>query len=221
MSEDSGSTLRTTLDPLPPQMKGLPIARGYPVPWFVAWVSGKPEFRAVFAGRAEQAIANRLCWVCGQTLGKRMTFVIGPMCGINRVSSEPPCHPGCAEWSARNCPFLSNENARRREDDVVNNESLVAGAPGIALTRNPGVSLLWTVESYRPFDAGNGMLIDVGTPLSVAFFANGREATRAEVVESVESGLPKLMELAEQDGPAAVAELLKRKAWFESKYPVA
>lgn len=217
--DESGSVLRTNLEPLPPQMRGLPVARGYPVPWFVAWVGGKPEFRAVYAGRAEHAIKDRLCWVCGQKLGRRMTFVIGPMCGINRTTAEPPCHPGCAEWSARNCPFLSNESARRRVDEAINDETLKDSAPGIALTRNPGVSLLWTVDRYSVFEAGNGRLIDVGMPLKVEFFANGRLATRAEVVQSVESGLPTLMGMAEQDGPAAVKELTQRKAWFESKYP--
>lgn len=215
--DDFGSKLRPTLDPLPPQMRFLPVARGYPVPWFVAWVDGKPEFRAVYAGRAEHAIKDKLCWVCGNKLGKLKTFVIGPMCGINRTTSEPPCHPGCAEWSARNCPFLSNERAHRREDDAINEHS--ASLPGIPIMRNPGVTLLWTVEKYSVFQVSNGFLIDVGFPLSLAFFANGRSATRDEVVQSVESGLPTLMSMAEQDGPDAVKDLTQRKAWFESKYP--
>jgi hypothetical protein len=37
----------------------------------------------------------------------RWSFVVGPMCGINRNSAEPPSHKECAQWSARNCPFLS------------------------------------------------------------------------------------------------------------------
>lgn len=39
------------------------------------------------------------------------------------------------------------------------------------------------------------------------WFARGREATRADVLASISSGLHILRETAEQDGPEAVAEL--------------
>ena len=40
--------LRAELEPLPPRMQTLSIdERGYPVPWFVDWVEGRPEFRAM------------------------------------------------------------------------------------------------------------------------------------------------------------------------------
>jgi hypothetical protein len=40
--------LKPTLESLPVRLQGLPIdERGYPVPWFVAWENGKPEFRAM------------------------------------------------------------------------------------------------------------------------------------------------------------------------------
>ena len=101
-----GSALRRSLDPLPPQMARLPIARGYPVPWFVAWVDGRPEFRAVRPGQVEHALKHRLCWVCGTSLGRFKTFVIGPMCGINRTTAEPPCHPGHALLLSLRRPVL-------------------------------------------------------------------------------------------------------------------
>src|SRR5438132_506337 len=73
---------------------------GRPVPWFVAWVDGKPEFRVVGPGKREEAYAKRKCWVCGQQLGSYLVFVIGPMCALNRISSEPPSHKDCAIFAA-------------------------------------------------------------------------------------------------------------------------
>jgi len=105
-------------------MRSLPLdERGYPVPWFVAWVDGKPEFRASSREKFRDAVKKRLCWVCGEQLGVYMVFVAGCMCGINRTTSEPPCHLECGQWSAINCPFLSNPQMVRREDDEINNQS--------------------------------------------------------------------------------------------------
>ena len=90
------------LEPIIERMKDLPIdSRGYPVPWFVAWVDGIPEFRASDGEKFYLAIKKDLCWVCGNKLGAFKTFVSGPMCGINRNTAEPPCHLDCAEWSAK------------------------------------------------------------------------------------------------------------------------
>ena len=93
--------------PLPANMRGLPLdpERGFPVPWFVPWLDGKPEFRAMDPKKILEAVAKRKCWVCGQHLAQHgMTFVIGPMCLVNRVSSEPPSHLECAQYS---CAGLS------------------------------------------------------------------------------------------------------------------
>jgi hypothetical protein len=97
-------------------MRHLPIdERGYPVPWFVAWLpDGKPEFRAMDRTKWFRAIREKLCWVCGGKLGVNVCFVAGPMCGINRTSSEPPSHLECARYSSRNCPFLNNPRMVRR-----------------------------------------------------------------------------------------------------------
>src|SRR5258708_35612370 len=148
------SQLKTT-EPLPSRMLSLPIDdRGYVVPWFVDWIDGKPEFRAMDGKKFVRAIKEKLCWVCGERLGRYMTFVAGPMCGINRTSSEPPSHLECAQWSARNCPFLNNPQAIRREDEDVNPLSKSVG--GIAIQRNPGVSMLWTTNTYTIFDDHHG-----------------------------------------------------------------
>jgi hypothetical protein len=226
--------LRKELEALPTRMRRLSLdARGYPVPWFVAWQNGAPEFRAMDVAKLRRAVRERRCWVCGQILGRHLAFVVGPMCGVNRTSAEPPSHLECAEWSARNCPFLSRPHMVRREDDVINDAALLKQSDGFALARNPGVTLVWITRHYRTFrgpgpivagkPAGGTLgklLFEMGEPERVLFYASGRPATRAEVVAAVESGLPALAEMAElQREEGAPAALLAMKAKFEAWYP--
>src|SRR5262249_50329479 len=138
------SQLRPELKDLPERIKRLPLdARGYPIPWFVDYVNGEPEFRAMDGRKWRRALREKLCCVSGEKLGVKVVFVAGPMCGVNRTSSEPPCHYDCAKWSALNCPFLNNPHQVRREDDRINNAKMREEAPGCAITRNPGVAMLW------------------------------------------------------------------------------
>lgn len=211
---EKANTPRIALQPIPLRMRDLPLDdRGYPVPWFVAWVHGKPEFRALDPSKFARALREKLCWVCGGKLGANLCFVAGPMCGINRTSSEPPSHLDCGRWSARNCPFLSNPRQVRREDKFLNNASLRENAPGIAITRNPGVAMLWITRQYEVFKDGNGgLLIQMGEPDSVEWFCCGRPATHMEVIESIDAGLPNLEVLARQeDGGLAALERHKHR----------
>jgi hypothetical protein len=191
-----------------------------PVPWFVAWQDGAPEFRAMDPQRFAKAIRQRLCWVCGQKLGVHFAFVAGPMCGINRTSSEPPCHADCARWSAQNCPFLATPRMVRREDGLA--DGVKENVAGFAIRRNPGVAMLWFTREYEVFrvpeGAGAGWLIQMGEPDKVEWWREGREATRAEVMESIETGLPNLEAIArtEQGGIAALQAARQR---FERYLP--
>jgi len=198
--------MRPELAPLPARMQSLPLdGRGYPVPWFVEWIDGAPEFRLMDATKYRRALRERRCWCCGQALGRYVSFVIGPMCAVNRVSSEPPSHLECAEWSARNCPFLSRPHMVRREDEVT---AACTSIGGHSIRRNPGVALVWTTRHYRVFrDPKGGPLLQLGDPTSTSWWREGRAATRAEVVASIESGLPALLELAVDQGADAVEAL--------------
>jgi hypothetical protein len=183
---------------LPQRMRELPLdERGFPVPWFVAWIDGKTEFRAMDPRKWHQAVRKKLCWVCGQRIGAYLAFVIGPMCGVNRTTSEPPCHLDCARWSAQNCPFLSRPHMHRREAGMP--EQVCPNDQGIPIARNPGVALVWVTKSYSIFrDEKNHPLIEIGEPEAVEFYAEGRVARRAEIEESVRTGLPILEEVARQ-----------------------
>lgn len=192
--------------PVPHRMRKLPISdRGFPVPRFVPWINGQPEFRGFDGEHMGLCVRLKRCWLCGEPLGKFMVFVIGPMCAVNRVSSEPPSHDDCAHYAAKACPFLTQPRMRRNEKDMPEHK----GTAGVGIKRNPGVVLVWTTRSYRVFRApgGVGALFEVGSPTEVEFFAEGRKATRAEVLDSMESGLPLLLNEAVKDGPDAVAAL--------------
>jgi hypothetical protein len=211
---------------LPARMADLPIdERGYVVPWFVAWLDGKPEFRAMDRAKFTRAIKEKLCWTCGEKLGVHYTFVAGPMCGINRTNSEPPNHRDCAQWSARNCPFLSNPRMVRREEGLP--AEVRENMAGHGIKRNPGVTMLWHTREYDVFDTGKAFhgkpsgeyLITMGEPESIEWLCCGRFATREEVIESIESGLPNLENVArlEKGGLDALA---KARARFEKYLPL-
>lgn len=206
--------IKVNMGTMPEKMRSLPVdERGYPVPWFVDWIDGKPEFRAMDGRKYVAAIRESLCWVCGTRLGNAKVFVAGPMCGINRTSAEPPSHPECGRWSAQNCPFLSNPNMVRREDELVNNTVTRENAPGKAILRNPGVTMLWFTREYEVFDDGAGKpLIQMGRPYAVEWWAHGRIATREEVQESIDGGLPALEAIArtEEGGIEALRQYIAR-----------
>jgi hypothetical protein len=208
-----------SLATLPERMQQLPVdERGYPVPWFVDWLDGKPEFRAMDLHKFVAAIKNRLCWVCGQRLGVHVCFVAGPMCGVNRTSSEPPSHAQCALWSAQNCPFLANPRMVRREDELT--DQVRGNVAGISLSRNPGVVMLWHTRTYDVFpDGKGGRLLHMGEPERVEWYAEGRAATRAEVMASIESGLPALESLARLE-KGGLEHLEKSTRRFEKYLPL-
>lgn len=223
-SEKSGERrprYRSDLPERPARIARLPLdARGFPVPWFVAFVNGKPDFRIVRENGIAIAHNKKLCWLCGESLGRYGAFVIGPMCGVNRTISEPPSHRECAEYAATACPFLTTPSAVRNERGL--DMSSCREAAGNGIKRNPGVACVWVTREWKPFRAqtGNhGVLFNLGDPTHVAFYCEGRPATRAEVLHSVDTGIPLLQELANAQGPDAVAALSRMRADFERYLP--
>lgn len=201
---------RASLPAMPARIAKLPIdSRGYPVPFFVAYVDGRPDFRIMDPRKWMDCVQFGRCWICGETLGGIKAFTIGPMCAINRISAEPPSHRECAEFAAKACPFLILPKAQRREANMPE----LAEPPGSMLRRNPGVALVWVTRKFRRVtDGKGGLLFEVGDPLEALWFAEGRVATRAEVLASIESGLPSLQELCDSDDDRE--ELAKR--WREA-----
>lgn len=190
---------RDGLPPMPDRIKSLDVdPRGYPIPWFVTVRDGVADFRFMDPVKLRQAFVERRCWVCGGRMGVYNAFLIGPMCAVNRVSSEPPSHLDCAEFSVQACPFLSNPSAHRR---TANTPADVGEPAGIAILHNPGVSLIWVTKEYVPIKVHNGVLFRLGDPTDITFWKQSRKATFVEVMAALELGLPKLIDAANVQGP--------------------
>lgn len=184
--------------PMPPSVRALPISdQGFPVPWFVCWLVndnpvqrgfGVPDFRIVHPGAIEEAHRKQRCWICGQKRGAFGAFVIGPMCAVNRISAEPPSHLICAQYAVKACPFMAQPRMARNVKDMPPDHFAVEGM----IRRNPGASLIWVTRSYRVLPADRGVLFRIGAPHDVSWWAQGRPATRAEILASIESGIPDL-----------------------------
>lgn len=185
--------LKAGLPELPPNIAKLPIdERGYPIPFFVAYVDGKPEFRAADPRKKMICILQKRCWVCGERVRAPFAFTIGPMCCYNTISAEPPAHIECSLWSVKGCPFLSKPKMERRDHEELS-KSFGQGA-GVMITRNPGAIAVWVTKNYKLVRDGDSYLFKIGVPDSVSWWREGRPATRAEVQESINTGLPLLRE---------------------------
>jgi hypothetical protein len=182
---------------MPDRIARLPKSdKGFPIPYFAEEVNGVRDFRVVSAERMVHAVRNDLCWVCGVRLGAYKAFV-----------------------SALNCPFLSRPLAKRRADGLPEDS---CDAPGFSIKRNPGATGVWITKSYRPFRPDRrqpGILFELGDPVEVHWYANGRSATRAEVTHSIETGIHHLEELAQAEGQRAVIELHERRVAAEMLLP--
>jgi hypothetical protein len=204
-------TLRPDLPPLPENMKHLPIFRSYPVPAFVHWLeNGEPEFRILEPGYFVKAIRQSLCWVCGLPFtNRRRAFVIGPMCAINRISAEPPCHVECARFSAIGCPFMSRPHMVRREDNLPDGIHVQEGH----VEHNPTVALVYHTRKFKVFNTKTGPLVEMDEPYDVEWYYQGRRATRDEVLGALVKGIAQLRDEALTHGPEAVTEMEKQIAY--------
>jgi len=59
------------LTALPTRMVHLPVdERGYPVPRFVEWIDGKPDFRVMNSQHYAACVNRNVCRICGEPLGR-------------------------------------------------------------------------------------------------------------------------------------------------------
>jgi len=193
------------LPPMPQRIARRPRdKRGYPVPWFATIIDGEPDFRVADSEKWALAVRFGRCWVCGEAAGRNRAFLIGPMCAVNRVTSEPGCHLDCAMWSAIACPFLSRPRMRRNEKGLPEGSDYGFGG-GFALKRNPGACVVWVTRSwktFKPAKGAEGVLISLGDPESVFWFTEGHAATYEEAIDALERGVPTLREMCEQEPTA-------------------
>lgn len=212
---------RATLNPftdLLERIANLPRdGRGFPVPWFVAWFDGRPDFRVVHTPRYGQAWNGELCWVCGQKLGAFRAWVMGPVSLLEGATPEPPCHLECGQFAARSCPHLANPQMRRKP------KNLPARAPtaGVPVMERSGVTAIWITKGRgaQPFRAPHGVMFKLDPPSGVEWYVTGRLAARDEAQSGLFAALQFLREAAVEGGRALQLDLERRAAAAERWLP--
>jgi hypothetical protein len=154
-------------------------------------------------GKRALAVRDRLCWLCGEKAGRYLAFVIGPMCVVNRNTSEPGCHLACAEFAVKACPFLLLPKSRYRE--APEGGKILAGA----LPGNPGACAIYVCTDFKPYQVpGSGdWLIRLGEPSAVSWWSEGKPASRERALEAIQSRLHFLEDIAREEGPEAMYHL--------------
>jgi hypothetical protein len=134
---------------IPKELAHLKIdKRGYPVPFFVPWNNGEPDFRYMDAQRLYMIIDNKLCHICGKKLHKDYCyFISGPIGYQNRISSDAGMHRICAEFSLKACPHLYLQKAERRENDEVG--KLINSKPSPIIKEKPSTLLLIKASKFK------------------------------------------------------------------------
>jgi len=195
--------------PLPHRMRMRPVSRqGYPVPYFVARRDGEWDFRFILPGTVMRCMEKNLCWMCGKPLGTYKAFVAGPMCVVTSTSAEPPNHLECARYAALACPFLTQPARRRNIEGMEDVET--RDSPGLMIMRNPGCVAVLVTKSWRAFrDGKGGVLIRMGEPENVEWYAHRRKATLEEVTESIYSGVPILKDASPKNEHDEIDERIR------------
>ena len=105
------------------------------------------------------------------------------------------------EWKRFTSYVLACEgNPKANHQKLIQREGMIK--------RNPGATMILITKSYRIFhDAKGNPLCEMGDPVEVLWFFEGREATRAEVEKSIEDGMPNLVAASKYNigGPKALA----------------
>lgn len=188
---------------LPERIKALPVDdRGFPVPYFVAIVDGKPDHRITDPNKLVACVSQGLCWVCGQPLHNDITFIVFPMCAANSITDEPPAHYECNKFSCTYCPHLSNPKAKRNTHHLPG--ELVRSETGIDNTGLP-VQGIWTpyCNEYQIEPTSTSLLFRLATPEKVEWYYEGRLATKEEVLSNFNVRIPVLERQVDEQGKLA------------------
>ena len=118
--------------PMPEGISKLPKdARGYPIPYIVAYRDGKPDFTTQDAEKFEDCLKNKKCHVCGEVMTKGFFYIASDMTPDSGVFNftDPAICIDCAWYSIKVCPFMANPNAKHKpgmpqEDKIVDYEAL-------------------------------------------------------------------------------------------------
>ena len=161
---------------IPKELSHLKVdPRGYPIPFFVSYVDGKPEFRFLNTDRVLMIIDKKLCHICGKKLPKDYCyFIAGPLGLKNGISSDAGMHRVCAEFSLKACPHLFFQNADYRVNDELAKKYHRAAHPSL-ITTKPDILYLVKASKFKRVDEDNRYFIKYTPHSNEAYiYVNGK-----------------------------------------------
>lgn len=93
---------------IPTALAYLPTVGGLAVPWVAARTTdGRHLLGVIDQDRADQALVQRLCGVCGRPHGERIVLLLRLSDVPRHCTVEPGLHPWCAHYTTNACPMLA------------------------------------------------------------------------------------------------------------------
>jgi hypothetical protein len=148
--------------------------RGYPIPYSVLIrEDGTPDFRIIDREKADAAVEQRRCALCGGPMGRHVAFIGGPLCHVNRYFIDGPMHTSCATFAVQTCPHIVLPKAQYRDADKQVNEGMVLVDHQLA--DKPDVFMLGVTTKYEIMDQPGMRLIRAAPWISVTWWREGQE----------------------------------------------
>ncbi|MFE9428996.1 cell envelope biogenesis protein OmpA [Kitasatospora sp. NPDC006697] len=114
-----GRAVQAAGPPVPIRCRERQLVGGLVVPWISYEHGGHSAFGTVDAVRAQQALAERLCQVCGEQLEERFCLAVRPMDVRVGFAPEPALHPECLAYSKQRCPMLNGTATTYRASSML------------------------------------------------------------------------------------------------------
>ncbi len=146
--------------------------RGYPIPYFVKWYNGKPDFRVADGAKQFVCAKRRVCWVCGSKLDHHVAFIGGPIsCTQSYAFSDGPMHRECAEYALIVCPYLAIPASKYRDANLPDCVELPPGA----LEEKPERFGLLVTTSYVAAHHGDGLVFVANSFTELTWWKEGKK----------------------------------------------
>lgn len=169
--------------PMPSRILALPQdSRGYPIPVTAATrQDGTRDFKVIAEEVSHHCMAQGLCGVCGQSLGRFRCFVGGPRSIVQHLFFDAWMHRDCAEYSLMVCPFLAAPKfAYSRAEHT--GHALPVVYESVSTERPQVFGLGVTAEGARyGYVNGGERVIQAGAWAEVSWWCKGKRITQEEV----------------------------------------
>ena len=152
---------------IPKRLASRPLFHDLPIPFITKLnADGTPHFSQNEPDRILEVIRGQLCGMCGQPIGKRVSFIGSPEELAARLFIEPHQHPPCARYTSTACPYLRNPDYLVKHRPHVG----VLNRPRDQLKTQPRPEFvaIYTTEEFEVVIAPSRVpLFKVGKPLNI------------------------------------------------------